>query len=671
VIDWLFRAEGFAPHGMCLIWDQNVLALHGISDAVIALSYFSIPAVLFIILRQRPDFNLYGVLHLFSLFIIACGITHVLSILTLWEPLYNLSSVAKVLTAIVSAVTAIVLWPLLPRVLATPSHQELALSNHQLSETAAQLTEASQARARFLAMMSHEIRTPLTGIIGFTEIMRREPLEARARQSLERIATASRSLQRLLGDILEFSRMDQGTLMVHEEPFNLRALVDQIELEVGGTAEAKGLDLCIEIADDIPAQVMTDPLRLRQVLLNLVSNAIRYTERGQIFVTISRVESPRMDQGSAPGHQLEISVKDTGPGIPEHQREAIFDAFVQVDERGSRVGRTENGAGLGLAIVRKVVDALGGEIRLQSAVGFGSEFVVTLPYRHATEQDSDETASEILADKVLPNFGRIFLADDVAMNRDLFADLLSDISEEVVVVTDGQQALDILSVESFDAAVIDIQMPFMDGLELVRALRISDDLRVRALPVVGLSAAAYAEDRARALEAGMNSYVTKPASRESLVRGLATATAQRSDRSGPGARRVGTRRVEPPSQSTAPSSDEVFDQEFFERQTAVLGSDNVRAYLDKLTTELITRRQTLLDARAANDYATISRLAHAIASAGGNLGFSALYAAAREVETAVGSAKGVPSDITDRLEVLDAALEDALARIPELMARDI
>ena len=417
MIDWLFRAEGFAPHGMCLIWDQNVLAVHAISDAVIALSYFSIPAVLFIILRRRPDLNPHGVLHLFSLFIVACGFTHVLAIVTLWEPIYNVSSVAKALTAAVSAITAIVLWPLLPRVLATPSHQELALANQQLTETAAELTEASQARTRFLAMMSHEIRTPLAGILGFTEILRREPLEVRARTVLERIATASRSLQSLLGDILEFSRMEQDTLILHEEPIDLRALIDQIERESAGTAEAKGLTLSVDIAPDVPTRVVTDPLRVRQVLINLISNAIRYTKRGQVMVTVSKVVA----QADGSGNRLEISVKDTGPGIPDHQRDVIFDAFVQADDRHFQTGRTESGAGLGLAIVRKVVDVLGGDLRLESAVGFGSEFIVTLPYRHAAATETlSPTYGEVPAE-IRQKFGRILLADDVEMNRDLFA----------------------------------------------------------------------------------------------------------------------------------------------------------------------------------------------------------------------------------------------------------
>lgn len=658
MIDWLFRAEGFSPHGMCLIWDQNVLAVHAVSDAVIALSYFSIPAVLFIILRKRPDLNPFGVLHLFSLFIVACGFTHLISILTLWEPLYNLASVGKVLTAIVSAITAIVLWPLLPRVLATPSHQELALANEQLSETAAELTEASQARTRFLAMMSHEIRTPLTGIIGFTEILRREPLEGRARKALERIGTASRSLQGLLGDILEFSRMDQGALTLHEEPLDLTALIDQIEREVAGSANAKGLTLSVDIAEEVPSRIVTDPLRVRQVLINLISNAIRYTQRGQVLVTVSKVVA----RPDGTGNQLEISVKDTGPGIPEYQRDAIFDAFVQADNREVQTGRTESGAGLGLAIVRKVVDVLGGEIRLNSAVGVGSEFVVTLPYRHALAPDASASDSIETLPAALPNFGRVLLADDVEMNRDLFASLLSDISEEVVVVSDGQQALNRLAVEPFDVAVIDIQMPVMDGLEFARTLRVSEDPKLRVLPVVGLSAAAYAEDRARALEAGMDSYVTKPASQDSLVRGLVAATARRGDEVGSTKANQST-----PLPSSAPSTDSAFDQAFFDRQTAVLGSENVRAYLEKLAIELNARRQALQVARSNGDNTEIARLAHAIASAGGNLGFSAVYRAARAVETECGGGRASQSDVTTHLELLDAALEDALARIPSLI----
>ena len=657
MIDWLFRAEGFAPHGMCLIWDQNVLAVHAISDAVIALSYFSIPAVLFIILRRRPDLNPHGVLHLFSLFIVACGFTHVLAIVTLWEPIYNVSSVAKALTAAVSAITAIVLWPLLPRVLATPSHQELALANQQLTETAAELTEASQARTRFLAMMSHEIRTPLAGILGFTEILRREPLEVRARTVLERIATASRSLQSLLGDILEFSRMEQDTLILHEEPIDLRALIDQIERESAGTAEAKGLTLSVDIAPDVPTRVVTDPLRVRQVLINLISNAIRYTKRGQVMVTVSKVVA----QADGSGNRLEISVKDTGPGIPDHQRDVIFDAFVQADDRHFQTGRTESGAGLGLAIVRKVVDVLGGDLRLESAVGFGSEFIVTLPYRHAAATETlSPTYGEVPA-KIRQKFGRILLADDVEMNRDLFADLLSGISDEVIVVADGQQALSMLSVEAFDVAVIDVQMPVMDGLDFVRAVRMSENPKIRTLPIVGLSAAAFAEDRARALEAGMDSYVTKPASQDSLVRGLVTAMAQRaepmelSDRS---------------SEAAAPSSDRAFDQTFFERQTNVLGPENVRAYLKKLTIELTARKQALHDARAIDDRAAIARLAHAIASAGGNLGFAALYRAAQAVETVTSGDGGhSQAGVSKSLELLDAALDDALARIPDLLAQ--
>lgn len=657
MIDWLFRAEGFAPHGMCLIWDQNVLAVHAISDTVIALSYFSIPAVLFIILRRRPDLNPHGILHLFSLFIVACGFTHVLAIVTLWEPVYNLSSLAKGLTALVSAITAIVLWPLLPRVLATPSHQELALANQQLTETAAELTEASQARARFLAMMSHEIRTPLTGIIGFTEILRREPLEARGRTVLEHIATASRSLQALLGDILEFSRMDQNTLILHEEPIDPRALIDQIEREATGTAKAKGLALSVEIDPDVPPRIVTDPLRVRQILINLISNAIRYTERGQVMVGISNLASPADGTES----RLEISVKDTGPGIPEHQRKAIFDAFVQADTRKLQTGRAEGGAGLGLAIVRKVVDSLGGDIRLESAVGFGSEFTVTLPYRLAAAESPSPSSGEVPVE-TQPMFGRILLADDVEMNRSLFTDLLSGVSSQVTAVADGQQALNSLSVDSFDVAVIDIQMPVMDGLEFVRAVRSSEDPKIRTLPIVGLSAAAFAEDRARALDAGMDSYVTKPTSQESLIRGLMLATAQRGERTDIGELL--------PEATADPSSDGTFDQAFFDRQTAVLGSENVRAYLGKLAAELTIRRQALQDARATGDHAAVARLAHAIASTGGNMGFIGLYRAAQAVEAgATRTQPGSDATIDASLGLFQAALDDALDRIPALIVQ--
>ena len=498
---------------------------------------------------------------------------------------------------------------------------------------------------------------PLAGILGFTEILRREPLEVRARTVLERIATASRSLQSLLGDILEFSRMEQDTLILHEEPIDLRALIDQIERESAGTAEAKGLTLSVDIAPDVPTRVVTDPLRVRQVLINLISNAIRYTKRGQVMVTVSKVVA----QADGSGNRLEISVKDTGPGIPDHQRDVIFDAFVQADDRHFQTGRTESGAGLGLAIVRKVVDVLGGDLRLESAVGFGSEFIVTLPYRHAAATETlSPTYGEVPA-KIRQKFGRILLADDVEMNRDLFADLLSGISDEVIVVADGQQALSMLSVEAFDVAVIDVQMPVMDGLDFVRAVRMSENPKIRTLPIVGLSAAAFAEDRARALEAGMDSYVTKPASQDSLVRGLVTAMAQRaepmelSDRS---------------SEAAAPSSDRAFDQTFFERQTNVLGPENVRAYLKKLTVELTARKQALHDARAIDDRAAIARLAHAIASAGGNLGFAALYRAAQAVETVTSGDGGhSQAGVSKSLELLDAALDDALARIPDLLAQ--
>lgn len=514
-----------------------------------------------------------------------------------------------------------------------------------LRRRAEELEAASHARSRFLAMMSHEIRTPLTGIVGFGEALADEPLTPAGRRAVESIRRASRSLQGLLGDILDFSRIDADALPMQRVPTDLDALLNEVRDEFVPQARQRGLAFGLTVTDGARRWTETDPLRLRQIVVNLVSNAIRYTETGMVRIAASTAPDEH--------DRIVIRVIDTGLGIAPDDRRRIFDVFAQATERDVVQNADGGGVGLGLAIADGLVRAMGGTIALDSALGEGSTFTVTLPLPACAAPPAASKAADP------PPSGEpasILLVDDIEMNRDLFAGMLARAGHRVVAAPDGETALRRLAEERFDLAFIDIQMPFMDGIELTRRIRASGDPAVAGLPIVALSAAAYGEDRARAEAAGMNDYVTKPATRDDIAAAVARVRAGRAQ-AGPIAA------VPAPAEAPAPSA---LDRAEFELQRETFGDERLLRFLGMLEAELGRRDAAIDEAAGRDDRAEIGQHAHAIASASGNLGFRHLMGLGRTLEHEVAGLS--PEALAASVDELRRAIADAVAAIADVRA---
>ncbi|MFC3228092.1 ATP-binding protein [Marinibaculum pumilum] len=410
--DHLFD-NGYMPHGYCLLWDPLLFWAHAGSDALIAASYFSIPAVLMVFALRRREFQFRWVLFLFGAFIVCCGLTHLLGIWTLWVGSYGIEAVVKVVTALVSVATAVALWPLIPRVLALPStgdlerrnqalaeevtrrertQAELALLNRELEDRVAARTadlaakndqlvaamrraeEANEAKGRFLSMMSHEIRTPLNAVINMADLMIEAERGGSDRGYLGAIATSSKALLGIVEDILDLSRIEAGRIRIQPVPASVEDIVEEVVQSVAPLAHRKGLDIASTIGPGVPAQARIDPARVRQILLNLIGNAVRYTEAGWVHVDVDLVAGDG-------GRELVFDVVDTGVGIDPADHGRIFERFTQVGADQGEAG----GTGLGLTISRQLAERMGGRITLRSRAGEGSAFRLALP---ATEAGS-------------------------------------------------------------------------------------------------------------------------------------------------------------------------------------------------------------------------------------------------------------------------------------------
>lgn len=391
--------------------------------------------------------------------------------------------------------------------------------NAELEARRSEAEAASVAKSQFLATMSHEIRTPMNGVIGMLDLMLREPLAPAQRERARVASVSARQLLALLNDVLDFSKLEANRLTLDPRPTDVTALARDVVALMSATAQKRGIQLDLRTAPGIPENLLCDPGRLRQVLINLVGNAIKFTESGSVEVDLAYVTDPRPD--------LRVVVRDTGIGIAEEARAALFQRFSQID---SLLTRQSGGTGLGLAICRELVELMGGEIAVDSVPGLGSAFHFHIPVETATAPPAPPPAA---AATPLPRAksARILVAEDNATNRHVLGALLAIDGHRVTMVTDGIEALTAIQRETFDLVILDIQMPRMDGITAARAIRALDG-PAADLPIIALTANALDADRRNCLAAGMTDYVAKPVSAETLGAALFRALAD------PGKRRA-------------------------------------------------------------------------------------------------------------------------------------
>ena len=368
---------------------------------------------------------------------------------------------------------------------------------------------ASQTKSEFLATMSHEIRTPMNGVLGMLDLLKTTPINAAQREQVETAASSADSLLRLLNDILDFSKIEAGRLEFETIPFRPTILAEEVINLLRSRATAKALRLTYAASPAASACVMGDPTRLRQVLLNLVGNAIKFSDSGE--ATLRLTAAP----GGGTNVRLTVEVQDTGIGMSEETRAHLFQPFKQAD---SSMSRRFGGSGLGLAISQKLVERMGGIITVQSNLGRGSTFKFSADFPLASEQSPVAT---LLATAISPQSftGRILVVEDDKVNQRVITLMLERLGLECLVVGDGLTALTVLAQGNWDLVFMDCQLPDIDGFETTRRAR---QLPAGStVPIIALTANVRAEDRAACLAAGMDEFLSKPIRSEALRNVLA------------------------------------------------------------------------------------------------------------------------------------------------------
>ena len=388
--------------------------------------------------------------------------------------------------------------------------QELKVARHLAEESARQAVAADQAKGAFLTTISHEIRTPLNGVIGMTGLLLDTPLHCEQREFAQTIRKSGEALLSLLNDILDFSKLEAHKVELEMVPFKLRQVSEDVLDLVLHSAQEKGLELKFECPDNLPTRLIGDPGRFRQVLLNLLTNAIKFTDSGMVSL---RLEHAPADQAGT--QQVRCTVRDSGCGIASEACGKLFRPFTQADNSTTR---RYGGTGLGLAICQKLVQAMGGEISLDSVLGQGTTLSFTACFRVDGSEERTEIETPPLS--LAPRGGRILVVEDNRVNQHVATRLLEKAGYCCDVAANGLEALEALQAIPYDCVLMDCQMPVLDGYEATRQLRAARGINANVL-VVAATAGVTTEERKLCQEAGMDDFIAKPIQAQKLLELLA------------------------------------------------------------------------------------------------------------------------------------------------------